>query len=668
MTESIAATLLTLLFLWVPFQASRLIAPKLLLPAQIILGFNFIYFVSISLLAVGLFRLDIITALLLFSIYLVWRNKLKLFHIEKSSSYLKFNPYSISFWCLSLGGLIVTARALVYLPLVWDSQMYHLPKAAYWVQKGSFIPLRAPGAWESYEDLFGGGEMFFAWVMLASNTEYFISFLEVLLWGGTLLNVIGLGRLLNLENNLCYRGAALFLIHPLSLLLTGVAHVEAFSFYFLSSSLYCFTKYNDLKRESSYLYLGLLSLGLLTAVKITGSLIAVGVYLGFFYRERILFHIRSLLIGSIPIVPWLIKNFLFAKGILSPFHLNLLGYSLGVASSNTLREIVHLKDSYDFWRHVQSLFAIDTYQYQLTPWALFLLLGVLFFVLPVFFRSASGSRVKTLCFIGVVTPLIIVFEFFFLAGDMIVASGTGISRLMFPYLLPTSIAVGFLANQQKGGVILADTLILLCTCLSVLFGCFRFYIGPVTWSYGIGPFSLHIIGVASAIAVLTIICFKFKLKSVALISLIIALAGNYTWKYISRPRQYKTAFPYHPYPNYYLQAASYLRFRQASKITFLFGSSTNSTLQFFYPFLGQWLQHQIVYETPRLDGLAYEPALGPLRDFNFTAWVTRLKAREIKYIIFFEPKGDEFMYLEKEKKLTKRLFGDKEGWGFYEVK
>ncbi len=72
--------------------------------------------------------------------------------------------------------VLVLLRGLVAPPLEWDALTYHLPKPARWVQAGGNASWAAPGATSYYQYFASGGDVFWAWAMLASHGDSLLAF------------------------------------------------------------------------------------------------------------------------------------------------------------------------------------------------------------------------------------------------------------------------------------------------------------------------------------------------------------------------------------------------------------------------------------------------------------------------------------------------------------
>jgi len=72
-----------------------------------------------------------------------------------------------------------TMRAAVAPPLATDATLYHLVRAARWVQSGGFNPFYAPDMWGFVEYIAPGGDIPWAWAMLPSHDDTFTGLASV---------------------------------------------------------------------------------------------------------------------------------------------------------------------------------------------------------------------------------------------------------------------------------------------------------------------------------------------------------------------------------------------------------------------------------------------------------------------------------------------------------
>lgn len=91
------------------------------------------------------------------------------------------------------------ARALVSPPLAWDALTYHLPRAAEWVQHGTFAPLPGPDAAVYYNHFPPYGEVYFAWALAAAGTDAWLFAIGAWAWAGVWLGGYGLARTLGAQ-------------------------------------------------------------------------------------------------------------------------------------------------------------------------------------------------------------------------------------------------------------------------------------------------------------------------------------------------------------------------------------------------------------------------------------------------------------------------------------
>lgn len=112
-----------------------------------------------------------------------------------------------SWWLLCLAVALAALRAsrlLVSPALGWDALVYHLPKAAQWVQHGRPFIQRLndiPGLYQYYA---WGAEIVWSWALLPFHDESLLAWMSLAVWAGFVLAVYACSR----ELGASWRGAA----------------------------------------------------------------------------------------------------------------------------------------------------------------------------------------------------------------------------------------------------------------------------------------------------------------------------------------------------------------------------------------------------------------------------------------------------------------------------
>lgn len=97
---------------------------------------------------------------------------------------------------VALPVLLRLARALISPPLAWDALTYHLPRAVEWVQHGTLSPLPGPDASAYYTHFPPYGDAYFAWALVAAQTDAWLFAVAAWTWAGVWLGGYSLARTL----------------------------------------------------------------------------------------------------------------------------------------------------------------------------------------------------------------------------------------------------------------------------------------------------------------------------------------------------------------------------------------------------------------------------------------------------------------------------------------
>jgi hypothetical protein len=239
-----------------------------------------------------------------------------------------------------------------------------------------------------------------------------------------------------------------------------------------------------------------------------------------------------------------------------------------------------------------------------------------------------------------------------------------ISRYLFPYTIPFVVTIGFLSHTRALTTILVNGLIFWNFLTVIFFAFFRYYPKPYYLDFMVPPLS----GVILGVTILIFILLLFLRRVTVLIPLtIVSLLLSIYWKNSSRNFQVRHLYPYFYYPNYWAPATEFLWEHPPTKITFFYGVNRSGSGEMPFYFLGKNFRHELVYETPNEDGSLFYPESGAKLEMDYDKWISRLRAKKIEYVIAFQNTKAELKELEGGN-ATKRLFGDGQNWGFYQVK
>jgi hypothetical protein len=100
-------------------------------------------------------------------------------------------------WLTALVGLFVVGDLLRHLaapPVDWDSLLYHLPRAAEWVQHGELARLEAPGVFSYTNYYLPVGDVWSAWAMIPVHSDALLPVAWGAVWGASVLAIYSLAR------------------------------------------------------------------------------------------------------------------------------------------------------------------------------------------------------------------------------------------------------------------------------------------------------------------------------------------------------------------------------------------------------------------------------------------------------------------------------------------
>ncbi len=182
-------------------------------------------------------------------------------------------------WCavalaaLALPAAVQLLRATVRPPLAWDSLVYHLFKAGRWVQTGHWPIERSVEIMDGSALYPPGGEVIWAWAMLATRDARFIGLAGIGIWLLCGLAFILCLRAVQLDRARAVTGAVVLLLVPAISLTCSAAYVDnTLLFFFLMSAAFL-VRFASHGRPVDALYAGL-ALANAASVKHSGLAIA----------------------------------------------------------------------------------------------------------------------------------------------------------------------------------------------------------------------------------------------------------------------------------------------------------------------------------------------------------------------------------------------------------
>lgn len=234
--------------------------------------------------------------------------------------------------------VLVSCRCLLYVPITYDTVVYHGTRAAMWLQEGRLGAMWGPGPWEIYGVFPGGSELFTSLAMLPFHHDLLAAFVDQGMWFGLGVALWALLREIGVKEPNGSVAAAFVLGVPTLRLLTGSCYVEPTQCLALALGVF-FTLRLWRAGEASAALLAIGSYGIAASTKFsvmgtaaTGGLLAVfGCLLGRASRGRALaFAGGGIAMALVATGPWLLNAVRLTGHPFSPLPLTVAGVTLGV--------------------------------------------------------------------------------------------------------------------------------------------------------------------------------------------------------------------------------------------------------------------------------------------------------------------------------------------------
>ncbi|MEM1009183.1 MAG: hypothetical protein AAGJ35_09270, partial [Myxococcota bacterium] len=283
----------------------------------------------------------------------------------------RFSMYILGF---SLGVfLLLLTRSLLLPPLSHDAMMYHGPRAAHFVQQGSFQMPWGPSGWGDFQYYPPAQEVLLAWFLLPTHSLMFFGVLDFFAGFFLFISILALWKHVQGTLTPLWTAffAALFMAIPAFWKLLGAGYNDLLlSSMLLSSIVLLYEAWKT--RQTHYVILCFMALGVAAGLKLPGLffggclfLIAVGMWLSLFINTRnnaqkqhdkqsiseahsiiVARNARALQWGKalwvggacmfLMNVPWMMHNIQQTGLPLSPHPLSVAGIQLGRSPSGVL--------------------------------------------------------------------------------------------------------------------------------------------------------------------------------------------------------------------------------------------------------------------------------------------------------------------------------------------
>lgn len=241
-------------------------------------------------------------------------------------------------------------RSILAPPRAWDALVYHLPRAAAWLQEGSFNSDPLPQAINFYHYFSPAGDLLFAWAMGLSHSDSTLFAAYIFTWLLLIVSILSLARSYGIDKNKSYFLCAAALTTPALISASGSAYVDNMLAALLLISL-SFFKEHEKNKNYIDLYFGLASLALAALTKITA--LPILCIASFTYAIMSIKHIKIFLpITALVLLPLLAWHYFVYKttgSITYPF--GSLEEKLTIISGDRLLGYITSLGSNDVDRH-----------------------------------------------------------------------------------------------------------------------------------------------------------------------------------------------------------------------------------------------------------------------------------------------------------------------------
>ncbi|MEZ4335398.1 MAG: hypothetical protein R3B82_02120 [Sandaracinaceae bacterium] len=235
-------------------------------------------------------------------------------------------------------------RAMASPPRAWDALTYHLPRAAQWTQDAGFSVHVAPDATRYYELFAPGGDLLFAFTMLAGQGDALLFLLYAGVFGACLLAAFALAEALGAKPLDASLAAAVVMTLPSVVQLSGSAYVDSMVLFFTLAGATAAVRAAAAERAGGALLVALLSAGACAVIKSSAIplLAVVGVYGGWLVARR---RVRpavlagGLAIAALPLALWMTHTAIHTGSPTYPIGLSIAGLKL--TQGNLLFRITH---------------------------------------------------------------------------------------------------------------------------------------------------------------------------------------------------------------------------------------------------------------------------------------------------------------------------------------
>ncbi len=559
---------------------------------------------------------------------------------------------------------------------VWDTLVYHGPRAAIFVQNGGFTFPLGPAAWDNYRGLFAGAEILMAWAILPFGEDTLLAFLGCVQWWGAGLGTWALAEALGLRRSTSVFVALAGMFVPVAAFFAGTGYVENL----MNGALLCsFALGVDyLKRaEPVDLALAITGIGLATGVKIVAgmggalsALLLLSVALLSRRHRRARPYVAALVgvaAAAICVVPYLVHNYLETGYPIYGLNLEVLGMKLGRASAHSEIHTERMATGAYTWprekRALEEMFLdfgrpVDP---QAGPAAAFaLLLMPLGAALGLTRRRALPLALALLSAVAQIA-----LQYLPQVASVRMVASAGISRYMYTaVLVALPVALVFEGRFPRLARALSGLLFVGFAWEAIVYS-------KVAWSAFQHPEIAYTLAKVAVGAAALYLLWRFGPKvrvpvAAALVLWWVAHVEHVAASWRHAPRRapgYAGVYSWMP------GAAALDEPGTEHVLAITSGPSLRPQVWFTYYFYGSRLQNRLTYVPITADGglVNLVPGTQPYREADQAAWLRRLAEEGITHVVSFAPASRELEWMRTLGPGRFRPVAQGGDWGVFEV-
>ena len=578
--------------------------------------------------------------------------------------------------CVLLLSALLAIRILALPILGWDSLTYHALKAGLWVQSRGWFALEAPGGWEYYRSFLGGGEVFTSWAMLFLHADILAGLPDLGFWLFLGLVCVCVAHLFGSSLRTSLLIAAAFLCSPALSGAVGSGYVDNCGSALLLGG-FTFMLRGLQSKQLSDFAVAAASFGLAASTKLTMlfvSLCMMPALIALMVANPRRCASNVVLCGIlflVPVVPWLLYNYLSTGYPLGSISLKIGAVKVGEAPPN----LVWFLDRPDL---VPYTFATEgpALLSALSLWGFSLLLSVLGAV--GMFLEARRERARVLL-TGWLIASVTAFYFSpsFSIPRILWAPACG--RFLIPIVLLTAAAgCQALEKVNRGWTRAVGAISVLSSVIGLLYYVL-YYV--VAFSLRTHLLELVFLGLAVALSALLYspspmrMCFSriatlVAKPTYAFFIVAGAIVGIAEFRGRVRNQAYAHSMIMDDFPRYWTPALVALDSEpQPLRIAFTYGPRQTSHRAFLTPFLGKDLANRLFYVSPERDGrvLPHHPEQLAKSQPDVEVWMASLRSVQATHLLCLAPPSVELKWAENRPNMFTRLAGKAHEWGLFRI-